>query len=421
VEERKQYYLHQFLSEQPDLNLRNEAVKASLKDVLTFWMLKGVDGFRVDAAAHLVESANLDQDEPGKAGGDGYDSLIHNLTTFQPETYELVAEWRALLDEFQEADTKIRSSFLKSTLVLIVEAYGTHNQTMSFYEYQGKNAAHMPFNMNLVNLKQGMKPTEIRNLIQDWMVNMPEEQWANWVVGNHDKSRIATRMGADWVNANSMLQLTLPGTAFVYYGDEIGMHDVDISWEDTQDPAGKRKGEAEYKKYSRDPERTPMQWSGEINAGFSTSTNGTWLPVATDYQERNVKAQLAHGAGVSNLEVFAQLSTLRQQPSFQWGVMEYAVVDDNVLSYVRQAEGFEGYLVAINYGSTPSTVNFHSASPKFVPPHGDVVAHTANFDMAARAADYNDGVNADLSAVFLKPTEGVVFRWTWGATDVKEE
>ena len=75
------------------------------------------------------------------------------------------------------------------------------------------------------------------------MQNMPIEHWANWVLGNHDKSRVATRMGQDWVNANQMLQLTLPGTPFVYYGDEIGMHDVDISWEDTQDPAGKRKGE----------------------------------------------------------------------------------------------------------------------------------------------------------------------------------
>lgn len=104
----------------------------------------------------------------------------------------------------------------------------------------------MPCNMNLVNIKDGCGSRCIQNLIQDWMTNMPVEHWANWQVGNHDKSRIATRTGQDWVNANNMLLLTLPGTPFVYYGDEIGMHDVDISWEDTKDPAGKEQGQVRH-------------------------------------------------------------------------------------------------------------------------------------------------------------------------------
>ena len=81
----------------------------------------------------------------------------------------------------------------------------------------------------------------------------------------------------------------------------------------------------------------------------------------------------------------------------------------------------QGYLVSINYGDTASTVNFHGASPKFVPLKGNIVAHTANFDMAARSADYDQGNEADLTAVFLKPMEGVVFKWAWGATDIQEE
>lgn len=120
------------------------------------------------------------------------------------------------------------------------------------------------------------------------MSNLPASAWANWVLGNHDHSRVATRMGKDWLNAANMLLLTLPGTPLVYYGDEMGMHDVKILWEETVDPAGIRQGRYKYEKYSRDPQRTPMQWSGEQNAGFSTG-NKTWLPVSPDYSERNVK------------------------------------------------------------------------------------------------------------------------------------
>lgn len=124
---------------------------------------------------------------------------------------------------------------------------------------------------------------------------------------------------------------------------------------------------------------------------------------------------------MSSLEVFSQLSLLRQEPSFQWGVLEYAAVDDNILSYVRQAEGFKGYLVGINFGDKPATVNFHAANPKFVPEDGVIATHTANFDLATRSEDYGLGNVADLSAVYLKPMEGVIFWWEWGAPDVKDE
>ena len=115
------------------------------------------------------------------------------------------------------------------------------------------------------------------------------------------------------------------------------------------------------------------------------------------------------------------MTLLRQEPSFQWGVFEDAEVDENILSYVRQAEGFKGYLVALNFGGNAVTVDFHAANPEFVPIDGVVAAHTANFDLPSRSEDYSVGNVADLTGVYLKPKEGVVFWWEWGAPQVKDE
>ena len=115
------------------------------------------------------------------------------------------------------------------------------------------------------------------------------------------------------------------------------------------------------------------------------------------------------------------MTLLRQEPSFQWGTMENVVVDENILSFVRQAEGFKGYLVAINFGDNAATVNFHGTKPEFVPLDGVVAVHTSNFDAVSRSEDYAVGNVADLTGVYLKPKEGVVFWWEWGAPQVEVE
>lgn len=400
-DKRSAYYYHQFSAEQPDLNLTNPAVQNELKDVLRFWMEKGVDGFRVDAAAHLVESSNLNEDEPPsqKGGAEGeYESLSHTLTTFQPGSYELVSDWRVLLDEVSDKTEKYR--------FLMVEAYGTPNETQNFYEYKGRKGADMPSNMNLINLEKDCSAHCVHDLVENWMSTMPEGRWANWVLGNHDRSRVATRVGDELVNAANMLLLTLPGTPVVYYGDEIGMVDGDISYSDTRDPIGIKAGEANYKKVSRDPERTPMQWSSDDFAGF-TEGDKPWLPVNVDFQDRNVKSQQAHGAGMTKLEVFQSLTLLRQEPSFQWGELHYSVINDDIFSFVRQAKGFPGFLVAINFGIKSSTVDFRGAK---VPSEGVVAATTANFDPSF-AQDFKVGTEVPLGNLVLRPGEGVIFKW----------
>ena len=149
--------------------------------------------------------------------------------------------------------------------------YGTPEQVMKFYKYNGKKGADMPFNMGLTKLKKGCGGKCVRDLVNNWMSTMPNDQWANWVVselhrtgmqiflclafiyftkwwifvfqlGNHDQSRVATRLGENYVNAANMMALLLPGTATTYYGEEIGMVDGFIEWSDTQDPVGKKFG-----------------------------------------------------------------------------------------------------------------------------------------------------------------------------------
>jgi hypothetical protein len=121
-----------------------------------------------------------------------------------------------------------------------------------------------------------------------------------------------------------------------------------------------------------------------------------------------LQAQVAHGSGITQLEVFKSLAAIQESPSLQWGVLEDVYVTSDIYSYVRQAEGFPGFLVAINFGSNPTTVNFHAASPKLVPTSGKMVTSTENFETPSRMADYKPGSEVTLEAIYLEPNEGIV-------------
>ncbi|ELU15089.1 hypothetical protein CAPTEDRAFT_160914 [Capitella teleta] len=395
---RQAYYLHQFSTAQPDLNVRNPAVREELKKILLYWLKNGVDGFRVDAVAHLFETQNLLSDENLVPGGNGYHSLDHSLTTFQRETYELLTEWRAMLDSLTKDDGKDR--------LLMVEAYAkTPNQTLQLLNYDSKPGAHLSTNMALLDLKANFSAASLRDLVNGFMDPFEGmDLWPNWQTGNHDVSRVVSRLGnnQELTNVINMMLMTLPGTAFTYYGEEIGMHDVEIPVDQQQDKAGSP---------NRDPQRTPMQWSGEMFAGF-TGGNSTWLPVAGDYKQRNVKAQFAHGAGMTALEVYQELAAVRAKPSFQYGAFHSAVAD-GVYFYVRQAKGFPGYLVAMNLGKSGVTINFPSVAPggDLIPGLGKIVGSTHNFKSASRQAEFEIGTEVTLDNMHILPNEGFVFEW----------
>ncbi|KAJ0066973.1 hypothetical protein NL108_006209, partial [Boleophthalmus pectinirostris] len=282
-EVRGQCYYHQFLKEQPDLNFRNPDVRREISDLIHFWLEKGVDGFRMDAVKHILEAEHLrdeqqvDPNKPPEEVTTEWD-LHHDFTTTQIGLHDLLREWRAEMDIYSREPGRYR--------FLVTESYDYHEveKTMMYYSTPLVKESDIPFNFYLLDLPQNTSGLWTKHLVDLWMSNMPKGQWANWVVGNHDKPRISTSVGISYVPAINMLLLTLPGTPTTYYGEEIGMENINITQDQVQDPAGRYNVSL-----SRDPQRSPMQWSDGMNAGFNPKTNLTWLPVHPHYKTVNVE------------------------------------------------------------------------------------------------------------------------------------
>ena len=194
---RGQYYLHQFAIGQPDLNYHNKDLDQAMKDVFTFWMDRGVDGFRIDAINHMIEDARM-LDEPRNSDPnippDEYSSLNHIYTRDQNETYDILKSWKTLLDDYavkHKTDAKF----------LITEAYTTQPLTMKFFSYGS-----IPFNFLLITSLNGhSSAVNIKRTIDDWLNDVPKGNVSNWVVGNHDQHRAATRYGTKKADMITML------------------------------------------------------------------------------------------------------------------------------------------------------------------------------------------------------------------------
>nr|CAD7263971.1 unnamed protein product [Timema shepardi] len=256
-EDRQQYYYHVFTVEQPDLNYRNEFLVEDMKNVMRYWLDMGVDGFRVDSVPHLFEDTKfLDEPlshDPNALEGD-YDSLVHIYTQNLPETYDMVYQFRAVVDEYKKKDGVTR--------VMMTEAYETINQTMLYYGTDERPGAHFTFNFLFIrNLTENSTADDYDYIIHH---EIPSTGFCPQV-GNHDNHRAASRFPhlADAIN---MIAQLLPGTAVTYMGEEIAMEDTFISWEQTVDPPGLNAGPERYQLFSRDPERTPYQWDNTTSA-----------------------------------------------------------------------------------------------------------------------------------------------------------
>lgn len=343
-EVRGQCYLHQFLKEQPDLNFRNPNVRKELVDLIRFWLEKGVDGFRMDAVKHIFEAAHLrdepqvDPNRPPEEITTEWD-LHHDYTTSQVGLHDLLREWRAEMDIYSREPGRYR--------FMVTESYDYQEieKTMMYYSTPLVKESDFPFNFYLLDLPQNTSGLWAKHLVELWMSNMPEGKWANWVVGNHDKPRIGTSAGPTYVRALNMMLLTLPGTPTTYYGEEIGMANINITQDQVQDPAGRYNVSL-----SRDPQRSPMQWSDDINAGFNNQTNTTWLPLHPDYKTVNVEAQMKDESSV--LAQYRYLNMLRESElPLHRGWFCYIHTDDSVFSYLRELDGLnKAFLVVLNFG-----------------------------------------------------------------------
>ncbi len=321
--ERGEYYLHQFGRDKPDLNLRNEAVVEELKDVLRFWLDKGVDGFRLEAAGHLLEDAAF-RDEPRTASD--YNAVKHPMTFNHPDSLDILREFRDVLDAKTEEDSYYPRILMTDvpdlTNAELVDYYGTN-----FTDHSG-DAAQMPLNHGLIDQFErpgDLTADKIKSVVDDYLDAMPDPgAWPNFNLGNKDRERVATRLGHDVVDLFNMVYMLLPGSPVTYYGEEIGM----------SDGTGRQP----------DSHRTPMQW--DSSGGFTSGT--PWLPMNSDAEHVNVEQQLASTAN-SHIKVYKELAKLRRQTSVLFGSFTSAV-NETVYGYSRVKKGNPGYLIAVNLG-----------------------------------------------------------------------
>lgn len=212
-EERKQFYLRQFTKGQPDLNYRNPAVLQAMDAVLTYWLKRGVSGFRIDAVNYVFEDKQL-RDEPlsgATSDPNSVDYLNHIYTRNQEENYGLIQHWRKLLDDYSE-------KYGGPARIMMTEGYAELPQVMEFYEDEnGVQGANFPFNFDFITeLNSESTAQDFVFTIQRWLIYMPPGHSANWVMGNHDNPRVASRYGAKSVDAMNMLLMTLPGIGITY-------------------------------------------------------------------------------------------------------------------------------------------------------------------------------------------------------------
>ena len=336
-----QYYYHFFYAEQPDLNWRNPAVEKAMYDTTRWWYRRGVAGFRLDAVGTMFEDPDL-RDNPVLPGtnalGDPEQERKYN-TEF-PEVHNALRDLRTIADEYGA--------------VLIGETVTDNIDALKRYYGDHGNELQMPMNFMFTYVNKLSAP-EFRKQIA---AADAAGGWPVYVLSNHDAVRHYNRYGNGEDNDQiaklmATLYLTLRGTPVMYYGEEIGMENNDPKRrEDVQDPVG-RIGWP--KDIGRDGERTPMQWNGSTNAGFSEKK--PWLPVPPSYKTHNVEAELKDPASI--LQRYKRLLSLRKtNAALREG--KYVALnesDPNVLSYLRIYKG-QAVLVVLNMSGEPQKATF---------------------------------------------------------------
>jgi alpha-glucosidase len=333
----EQYFYHAYLAQQPDLNWRNPDVQAAIHQSMRFWLDRGVDGFRVDVIWHLVKDDQFRSNPPNpdyRPGEWPYRQLLATYTTDRPEVHDIIVGMRAVVDEYDDR-------------LLIGEVYLPVDRLVTYYG-TGAGGVHLPFNFQLIEIAWHART--IAAAIESYEAALPSHGWPNWVLGNHDKSRIATRVGHGQARVAAMLLLTLRGTPTLYYGDEIGMADVPIPPDLVRDPWEKN---VPGLGLGRDPQRTPMQWDDSAQAGFTTGT--PWLPLAPQALTVNVAAQRA--APCSMLNLYRRLIQLRRtELALTLGAYKAGPTTDDLMVYSREL-ATSRLLVAMNFSHRPQTVS----------------------------------------------------------------
>lgn len=335
-EQTGQYYYHAYLKEQPDLNWRNPEVQKAMLDVMRFWLDKGVDGLRVDAVWHVIKDEQFRDDPVNpnyRESMSPYYTLRADYSADRPEVHDVLGMMREVIDEYDDR-------------VMIGEVYLPIDDFIVYHELDDRGA-HFPFNFQLIGLP--WNAGRIESIVNEYEESIPSKSWPNWVLGNHDRPRIASRVGPEQARNAAILLLTLRGTPTMYYGDELGFTNVDIPPEKVQDPFEKNvPGQG----LGRDPVRTPMQWDDSKNSGFTEGT--PWLPLMENYEEVNVARQLEDPESILNL--YKKLIALRsKEPALSLGEYHPLPNKGNHFSYKRAGSEKE-FIIALNLADSEERV-----------------------------------------------------------------
>ncbi|CAG9865477.1 unnamed protein product [Phyllotreta striolata] len=351
----KMYYYHQFLPQQPDLNYNNSNVVKKMKDVLTFWLDKGVSGFRMDAVPYLFEDPSL-VDAPTPDGCDSGNCQSQlQITKDLPRTYDMIYQFREHLDDY------VKKHKLNETKVMMTEAYTTPEDTVLYYQSEDgkRKGAHFTFNFNLiVYLNSNFTALDIIKAVEKWLVYLPSGATSNWVIGNHDNHRAASRVGERNVDAFNMLTAFLPGVMVTYNGEEMGMPDGEVTCAQGKDTSATKDCKT-FNETSRDFERTPFQWDNTTYAGFSD--HQPFLPVGSSKSYININAENQTGVN-SPYETYKKLMKFRKE-HYSLASVRDAVsllqLSDGVMQIVRQRDDGE-FVYLFNAGESKESVNFYS-------------------------------------------------------------
>ncbi|TGL86675.1 alpha-glucosidase [Leptospira congkakensis] len=382
-----EYYFHSFLKEQPDLNWRNPDVEDAIFKMMKYWLDMGVDGFRLDVVNLYVKDEFLRNNASYfMKGPRPYDKQVHAYDRDRPEMHGILRRMRKLLDSYSEKRMfvgEIMQDFPGN--VLLPATYCGRNDEL-----------HLAF--NFMFLFSPWKAERFFQIVKDFESALGEDNWPNYTLSNHDFPRHITRYekGADTkarAELAACMMLTLRGTPFLYYGEEIGMKRQKVAYNKIQDPVGKR-----YWPFhpGRDPERIPMPWNGSDNTGFTTGTS--WLPLYEEANTVNVESQKEDPDSL--FFTYKKLIQLRKdRKSLRKGKLKVLLSTNKQVLYYRRREGKEETYIFLNFSSKPVNVSY--------PRKWDL--NQILFSTKNRTSSFELEKELDTGGLLLFPNEAVIF------------
>lgn len=344
-----QFYYHSFDQDQPDLNWRNPEVVTEMLDTMRFWLDRGVDGFRVDAVNYLYKDPSLKDEpqNPNYAGGfylNPHDSLLHIYTLDQSDSIRILKEMAGVLQEYKN---KFMVTEAITELPELIKMY----KAVDWHAYQ-------PFNFSLIRLP--WDANSHKEYIDEYENALSNHYLPCYVLGNHDKPRVVTRIGKKQARNAAVLLFTLRGNSFIYNGEEIGMRDRRIpkyKARDTYDLHSPGLG------LGRNPARTPMQWDESLDAGFSQTP--PWLPVSLNY--RNVNVKVEENNPRSMLTLYKKLIKLKtNNETVAYGdYISYPIPAPDVFAFVRKSDK-EEILVLVNFSNRQRRIKLPLGKSKVI-------------------------------------------------------